>query len=60
MNEAATKAKPDFTTKAAKSTKFNHKTSQTFVAFVRFVVSEYFVISKCVVNGSTLYDRRTL
>ena len=52
MNEAATKATPDFTTKAAKSTKFNHKTSQTFVAFVRFVVRQYFVAIECFGNES--------
>ena len=43
------KTKPDFTTKDAKTTKFNNKNTETFVAFV---VSNQFV------NESTPSERR--
>jgi hypothetical protein len=49
-----TKTKLDFTTKVAKNTKFNNKKSETFVAFVRFVVRQYFVGIECVGNESKL------
>ena len=50
----ATIGKPEFTTKDTKSTKFKCTDIQTFVAFVRFVVREYSVISKCRQNINTV------
>jgi hypothetical protein len=52
------KRKASFTTKDTKSTKFMAKISEPFVAFVRFVVRKYCLVSKWFINGSTLYERR--